>query len=241
MILGKQKSDMPAIYVPLTMALLATLLILFTNLDVKVSNLFFNRETGRWLMQSSLLAKAVYALSPIPAIAVFSGGVIILLGSIWRKSWCRWRRAALYWALVLALGPGLVVNAIFKDFYGRPRPSQVVEYGGAMSFHQVWAPGEPGKGKSFPCGHASVGFYFMAGYFYWWRKNPSKARRWLLIGVAAGLAVGFIRVARGAHWFSDVLWSGFFVYFVSYVTAWGCGFMRAPGDDEQGTVQHGRC
>jgi membrane-associated PAP2 superfamily phosphatase len=232
MIWDKRILRRPPVYVPLIVALFATLVTLFADIDFAVANLFYNHETGKWFLQRSLIEKAVYSLSPVPAFVVFFGGVIVALGSIWRKSWRRWTRGAVYWSLVMLLGPGLIVNAIFKDWYGRPRPTHVIEYGGTMSFCPVGVIGEPGRAKSFPCGHASIGFYFMAGYFYWWRKNLPRARWWLFAGLMAGWVIGFFRMAKGAHWFSDVVWSGTFVYFVSYLSAWGCGLLRSSAEDQ---------
>ena len=221
----------PPIYVPLLIALAATLVALVTHIDFAVSDLFYEETTGTWPYKHSVLQSVIYKFSPIPAIAVFAGGVIIALVSIWRKSWRRWTRGAIYWSLVMLLGPGLLVNALFKDLYGRPRPKQVIEYGGEMEFKPVWVVGTPGEAKSFPCGHASIGFYFMAGYFYWWRRDLQRARRWLLIGLIAGSVIGLSRIANGSHWFSDVVWAGAFMYFSSYLTAVACGLMKRRGDD----------
>jgi membrane-associated PAP2 superfamily phosphatase len=223
----------PAIFIPLLITIVLTLLALVFNLDIRISNLFFHAESSSWLFKNTLVEKLVYDLSPVPAFILFSIGVIIALGSIWKKQWRRWTRGAIFWILVMVLGPGLVVNAVFKDFYGRPRPKQVIEYSGKMEFCPVWVPGEPGKGKSFPCGHASIGFYFMAGYFYWWRKNRWRARRWLASGLVAGSVIGLARMAVGAHWFSDVVWAGAFTYFISYLLAAVCGLLKAPAMCEE--------
>ncbi|HBH49073.1 MAG TPA: PAP2 family protein, partial [Bacteroidales bacterium] len=40
------------------------------------------------------------------------------------------RRWALMMILTIVLGPGLLVNATFKDNWGRPRPNEIVEFGG---------------------------------------------------------------------------------------------------------------
>ena len=42
-------------------------------------------------------------------------------------------RAAVFLVLSLLLGPGLLVNVILKDNWGRPRPGSVVEFGGTQS------------------------------------------------------------------------------------------------------------
>jgi membrane-associated PAP2 superfamily phosphatase len=42
------------------------------------------------------------------------------------------------------------------------------------------------------------------------------ARAFLLLGVAFGLSIGVERMARGAHFLSDVVWSGGIVCLVGY-------------------------
>ncbi|MBI9020945.1 MAG: phosphatase PAP2 family protein [Verrucomicrobia bacterium] len=222
----KTNRSRPPVLLPVLITLLLTLLAWLTRIDFVAADLFFNGNAGRWFLKSDLIVKLIYELTPIPAFIIFGVSVMIVLGSIWKKTWRRFVRQALCWILVMALGPGLVVNSIFKDWYGRPRPKQIVEYGGKMEFCPVWVVGEPGEAKSFPCGHASVGFYFMAGYFCWWRRNHRRALFWLITGLAAGIVLGLARMACGAHWFSDVVWAGTFVYFISYGVAWGCGLLK---------------
>ncbi len=223
---NKPQPPRPPIVLPLLIALVLTVIAWLTRIDFALADLFFNEQTGKWFLKNDTLVKLIYEISPIPAFILFATGVVITLGSIWKKTWRRWNRMAICWMLVMALGPGLVVNALFKDWYGRSRPKNVMEYGGEKQFCPVWVVGEPGVEKSFPCGHASIGFYFMAGYFCWWRRNRRTARHWLASGLIAGGVVGLVRMASGAHWFSDVVWAGVFIYFISYLSAWACGLLR---------------
>ena len=223
---NKPQPSRPPLVLPLLIALLLTVIAWLTRIDFMWQDLFFTANSGSWFLKSDLIVYMIYEYTPIPAFAIFAISIIILLGSIWKKTWRRWNRIAICWMLVMALGPGLVVNAVFKDWYGRPRPKNVMEYGGEKQFCPVWVVGEPGVEKSFPCGHASVGFYFMAGYFCWWRRNRRAARRWMVAGLGAGTLLGLARMACGAHWFSDVVWAGVFIYFISYLSAWACGLLR---------------
>lgn len=226
MIKNKHERVRPPLLLPFLIALLLTVIAWLTRIDFATQDLFFNEQTSTWFLKSDLIVNLVYEILPIPAFIIFGVSALLVLGSIFAKSWRRWNRIAICWMLVMVLGPGLVVNSIFKDWYGRPRPKQTIEYGGEMEFRPVWVVGIPGEAKSFPCGHASVGFYFMAGYFCWWRRNRRIARRWLATGLSAGGILGFARMASGAHWFSDVIWAGAFIYFISYLSAWACGLLK---------------
>lgn len=221
-------SSRPAVLMPVWITLALTLFTLAFNLDILLAR--YATKIGGW-MRATPLETLVYDCSPIPAFVLFTFGVIIATGSIWRPAWRRWTRIAVFWVLLMLVGPGLVVNALFKDHYGRPRPKQTVEFGGIMEFKPVWVPGTERPAKSFPCGHASIGFYFLGGWFCWWQTNRRRARLWLAGGLIAGCVIGLARMAVGAHWFSDVIWAGCFIWLISYWLATGCGLLKAqhPG------------
>ncbi len=158
---------------------------------------------------------ALYRYGVWPANLAAIGAFLILVGSLFRPIWLRHRRNCLVLVLVLALGPGLLVNAAFKDYWGRPRPRDLVEFGGDATFRPVGSADFAGPGRAFPSGHASMGFYFLTLYILWRRSNPRNARLALAGGLAAGALIGFQRIASGAHFLSDVLWAGGIDYLVA--------------------------
>ncbi len=127
-----------------------------------------------------------------------------------------WRRRALFIIVSMLIGPGLIVNICLKDHWGRPRPEQVKEFGGRLDFKPLFVKGTGGQGHSFPSGHASIAFEFLVFYFIWRRRRP-----WVLAALAGGLGLGLMmsvaRMAAGAHFLSDVLWSGGITFIVSWV------------------------
>ena len=112
--------------------------------------------------------------------------------------------------LGLALGPGLVVNVLCKEQVRRPRPHRTATLGGDHRYVPPLAPGP--HGKSFPCGDASVGFALGAFGYALRQRRPAAARIAVGTAVLLGFAIGAARVAAGAHFLSDVLWSGFLVW-----------------------------
>jgi len=190
-----------------------------TDWDLRVIQLFYSpdnlnnfwpvAEEQPWLF----FYKAAPILTLIPTL--LSLGILIL--SRWYRKLCSWRSAALFIVLCFALGPGLTVNLIFKDHWGRPRPRQVVELGGKKTYLPPLAMGESGNGKSFPCGHSSVGFCYGALYFVLRKKRPKAAAGVLLGGIVLGGAMGVGRMAAGAHFFSDVLWSAYLPLGVAFL------------------------
>jgi membrane-associated PAP2 superfamily phosphatase len=123
-----------------------------------------------------------------------------------------YRRAGFFFAAVLALGPGLLINSVFKAHWGRPRPRQTVEFGGNLPFVSVWVRTSLSKSRSFPSGHASMGFYLMAPAFLLYRRRRGLALAFVFVGLLSGGYIGLARVVQGAHFPSDVVWSAGMVY-----------------------------
>lgn len=173
----------------------------------------------------------LYRFGVWPAYLLSSAGLALLVaGFFWAKAY-PFRKSALFLVLLMALGPGLIVNAIFKDHWGRPRPRQVQLFGGDRQFHQPWERGTDGTGRSFPSGHASAAFYLMAPYFVLRARDRRRARLALAAGVGYGLLMGFARMAQGGHFPTDVIWAGGVVYLVGLALYYLLG-LDAEGDPE---------
>ena len=137
------------------------------------------------------------------------------------------RKALLYLLTALILGPGLIVNTLLKDHWGRPRPVHLAQFGGHSTFTPAFAYStQCPRNCSFPSGHAGAAFFPMAAYWL------TRQRRWLVLGIACGLVVGYTRMAMGAHFLSDVIFSGFVVHFSCRWLAACFGLRRAlPGPE----------
>ena len=198
---------------PALVLLVITVLCTFTQLDIWVSSHFYSVSDGAWNYRHTLVSDLIYEYSPIPGIAI---GIFCLifgvLGLVFRQI-RSWSNPALFCSLVLLLGPAILVNGIMKPTWGRPRPNKIEQFGG----HQKFVP--PGQisgyesARSFPSGHASMGFIFMAPAFLLLHKNRKAAYAWLAGGLFAGASIGLSRIADGSHFLSDIAWSGGIVYF----------------------------
>lgn len=204
-------------FVLLLLALPGLLLVAAPQLDLAVAGLFYDPFDGFFLRPLAIV-RFVYS-----SVWWISAGVLVALLGFLLASWTthrrrepviRQRRTALYLLLVMLLGPGLLVNGVFKDHWGRARPSQVAEFGGNKQFTRAAVPADQcAKNCSFVSGHASVGFYFLALAF----ALPRRRALWLTIGTVAGLGIGFVRIVQGGHFLSDVLFAGIVVYLTAWV------------------------
>lgn len=112
----------------------------------------------------------------------------------------------LFLTLCLVIGPLVVSNIGFKDHWGRPRPRDVIEFGGAKTFTPVFPPSDQcGRNCSFVSGEASaIYIVFFAAAFLLRRY----ARRLILLGIVLGSVAGLTRIAQGGHFLSDVIFAG---------------------------------
>jgi membrane-associated phospholipid phosphatase len=118
--------------------------------------------------------------------------------------------------LCVAVGPGLIVNVALKDHWGRPRPRQIIEFGGKFTYVQPLVPAEA-RGKSFPCGHCSVGYLYAVGWWVWRRRHPRRALISLIAGLTLGTLLGLGRMATGAHFLSDAVWSALISLSIAHI------------------------
>lgn len=124
------------------------------------------------------------------------------------------QRKAIFIFLSLALGPGLLTNVILKDHWGRARPSQVIEFGGAKRFTPPLLPtNQCVKNCSFVAGDPSVAFFFVAFAFV----ATTYRGLLFLIGITFGMIVGFVRIVQGGHFLSDVIFSAIMTIGVVYI------------------------
>jgi membrane-associated PAP2 superfamily phosphatase len=189
----------------------------FTDLDIQAARFFFHPENGEnvWPEENNGMWVFFYRAAPLLVNVLLLGALAIMALTGQHASATRLRRMALFVFLGIILGPGVVVNGIFKDHYGRPRPRQIEQLHGHLHYQP---PGMPGlEGKSFPCGHCSVGFVLALFYFIQRRPRPWLARVLLIAALALGGAIGVGRMAAGGHFLSDILWSGFLSYGVCLV------------------------
>lgn len=180
--------------------------------DLPTSSFFYCPEQQAWPLADVEPWGSLYRYGCVPAVVVGSFGLLFGLIGVASPSRRQWRRPGLFLAATLLLGPGLLINLVLKPGVGRPRPKETVQFGGAMPFGYVGGPTEAEQSRSFPSGHASMGFFFMTPALLLYRRRPLVAAAVLSGGVAYGVLMSFARIAQGAHFVTDVLSSALLVY-----------------------------
>ena len=202
------------VWLPLIFLLGMSVMVAGLNLDLVVARYFWS-DTSGWSLAHAEWAHWIYRWSNAPALVLGGTGLLVGLAS-WRVSRLRpVRRSAWFLALALLAGPGFAVNTVLKPHYGRPRPRLIQEFGGKESFRGLGSPTFDSTHRSFPSGHASMAFYWLAPMILFWRNHRQLAVAFLLLALVHGGTTGFVRMAQGGHWLSDVLWSAGIVYFAA--------------------------
>ena len=188
-------------------------------LDLKISHFFFNGNQ----FSTDPYITFFYKYGNFPAHILGFISLFLLIVSFAFKRWMKLQAPALLLFLTLTLGSGVIVNLVLKDHWGRPRPVQSKEFGGPLPFRPFYSPNfnSPMPAKSFPCGHCSTGFFFMALILLGKRYNKP-ALTYFGIGMTLflGLSLSYSRLAKGGHYFSDILISALIMWWVAITLDW---------------------
>jgi lipid A 4'-phosphatase len=201
---------------------LGLLFFFVPEIDLRVAALFYtpangfvlNSEPGVELVQPFLawitgvfvmICFALFTINNVPRLHLLRTQVPFRV-----PNW-----SVIYLLLTLALGPGLLVNGILKQHWGRARPREVVAFGGDKQFTNAFVFSDQCKSNcSFVSGEASLGFFGLAFMFV----APLRRRKVIAtISLMTGLLIGLVRMGVGAHFLSDVIFAGVFTYLVSYL------------------------
>jgi lipid A 4'-phosphatase len=187
----------------------AVLMLAVPQLDLDLSGLFYTPGAG-FEIRDQLWERVIYRSVSVLMVTVNLGLIALwllnrrtgrgLLGFDGRK--------LAFLLCLLALLPGLLVNQVLKEHWGRARPADVTEFGGQSRFTPAFVHSDQ-EGGSFCSGHAAAAFYLVAVAATVFGTRS----RWVALAVLYALLVGFGRFAAGGHFISDVITSGFLVLF----------------------------
>jgi len=210
-------------------------LALFPAIDIGTSALFFDPATRGFPFRVHPLGE--FARKILPIFLFAAAGLIALAGAA--AAFARRPvagispRAALLVVASLALGPGLTVNVILKDNWGRARPSTIAEFAAGHQPSRHYTPplvlsDQCPDNCSFPSGHAALGFWTVSLALIAPRRHRRAA---LAAALGFGLAMGIVRIAQGGHFLSDVAFSGVIVVGLSV------GLYRLIRPDDRSAAQ----
>jgi membrane-associated PAP2 superfamily phosphatase len=193
---------------------IVTLVFRLIDADIALQRYFYSPEKG-WLLQYRPFWDFMYRFGIFPGYFLAFAGLIMITLSYWNVKYIQYRNASMVLIFTMIIGPGVLVNLVLKDHTGRPRPREITEFGGAEKFVCVCEKGATNEGKSFPCGHCSMGFYLAIPFLFLRNRKKILAYTVLAVGVGYGIIIGIARMMAGGHFASDVLWAGLIVWLVA--------------------------
>lgn len=209
-----------AIFLAAAFAAAAALFYLLPATDIAFSRLFFDGTAFPIAAEpwARVVRDVVWRLSQVMAGLSLAGIVLALLGV--RLLGLPWRRWA-FVALLYLLGPGLLVNELLKAHWGRARPADILEFGGAHAYTPPLAlADECARNCSFVSGEGSTAVAFAVAVVVLaapLRKQLGKGWHGFLIGVAAVVAVAgnALRIMSGRHFLSDTVFGAILILAVA--------------------------
>jgi lipid A 4'-phosphatase len=189
----------------MTALLLATVLLEALDADRRLASLFFRSGTG-WYLAKAPIWVWLHDYGTIPGLVLTLAALAVWLVGLHVPGMRAWRRPCLVVVLTTVIGAGLLVNAVLKQYWGRPRPDQTIEFGGKWEYRPIFSPGTPGQGASFPCGHCTMGFVFLS-LIGFRRQNKVLAVGGVAVGIVLGVLLSAARIVQGAHFLSDAIWA----------------------------------
>ncbi len=201
-----------SVYIWLSFLLLSGVFLLYPQIDIYVSSLFYDgsRFYSNGLFWEDTLNRSVRPLIIFLFLTTFG---TFIYNKIKRKNLLGINsKVMLYIFLVLSIAPGLIVNLVLKENWGRERPTKIIEFGGNKEFSPAFVMTESG-GRSFSSGHAAaafsvIGFALLA---------KSRKKLWMSLAIAYGAGVSLSRIAAGGHFLSDVVTSFFIVWITTHI------------------------
>jgi lipid A 4'-phosphatase len=185
---------------------------LWTTLDLQAAALFVGPQAP---LQSVHWWWVELINDYVPAVfRVYLGlALVAWVVSMQRPRWQAWRLPLAFVVIAGILGPGMVVNWVFKENWQRARPYQVENFGGAQQFTRAAIiTDQCDNNCSFVSGHVACGVFLISLGLVHRRRQ----RVWAVVGTVSGLVIGFARMSDVAHWLSDVLWA----FPITLLTSW---------------------
>lgn len=192
---------------------LSFLFMALPGIDLAVAGWFAGPQGG-FPLQASPALNLVRQLnhSLTLALLLLAATSVLAAAARWPTRWLMRPYKALFLFAVYAAGPGIVVNLMLKNLFGRARPREIAEFGGDLAFSGPWQMVGSCVGNcSFTSGEAASAASLLAIALL----VPRPWRPPVLIALALPAAVFSLnRIAFGGHFLSDVVMSWLIVTIV---------------------------
>ena len=205
------------VLIPLCGLALMSLIAQFTDLNLLIARYFYLQTRHRWLGAGHWWADTLihdWGRNLIALIFLLALCVVVL-SFLLPHSLRRWRKAAGYLALCIAMSTALV--GLGKKYSNVDCPWDAPQFGGRIPYVHLFSPkpADLPTGRCFPGGHSSGAFSLFGLYFLFLLYRPQYARRVLAGVILLGTVYAFGQWARGAHFVIDDIWSAVIAWYIA--------------------------
>lgn len=213
----------------------ALLFAMFPNSDLAITERFWNASHTSFSLAAEPTAHIARLFGNIIP-WLFAGpafGAIILKLLFPAAPMLMRARAAVFLTLTMLVGPGLVVNGLLKEHWGRPRPVSLENFGGKAAFIPWYSlEGSCMDNCSFVSGEGALGFWTIAPASL---VPPPWRAPALIAATAFGTMAGGFRIAVGKHFFTDVVFSAVLTILIIGLAHWL--ILARPGAPDDARVE----
>ena len=201
---GSELSLVRLLLAPLSLAALLFIVTYGLELDFRLASALYQLQGNSWLLQhhwltEQLLHRHVRTLNEVLVLSLI--GYWLWLRFVLKDQSQKQQALGL---LLLSLLLCFIAVALLKRLLPMECPWDLQQFGGHSAFWGLFTtrPADLPATQCFPAGHASIGFAWLALFYYWREIKPKQAWLGLAIAGSAGSLLGFVQQLRGAHFIS---------------------------------------
>jgi membrane-associated PAP2 superfamily phosphatase len=196
------------------------LLLDFAGLDIWLASHWYALQGYQWALQDYWLTEQVLHKGARRLNYLFALAVLLTTVFYQFIDKSQPKRATAYLALALSLLLSFTLVAYLKSITNVACPWSLSLFGGTEPYYHLLQqrPAYLAGSQCFPAGHASVGYAWVALYYFFKHTRPDYRIIGLATGLIAGLILGFTQQLRGAHFMSHDITT----LFICLLCAKGC-------------------
>ncbi len=209
------------IFIVLYLLIVSGFFYCYPQWDIKISSFFWDKShfiylSQPWVNWANGIRKFLNILIWLVGIFVFIGLIFSFIFKKFKKN-KKLKSIFFYLLICIILGPGLLVNWGLKNHWGQPRPVQIQQFSGDLSYQKDWVVSKQCPTNcAFVCGDCAGAFIFMAFVPLLRSRKKIMWTSGIFIILFSGL-IGLIRLGQGGHFISDIL----LAYGIDSLVIWG--------------------
>ena len=182
------------------------IIIYTTQLDFIIADFIYAKTF--WKFQQAFWTETILHKSIKVAVIIIYLSLFIKLLKLVKNNSNKFHIYDLF-VLLLTIIISVSLVSISKRIFDSDCPWHLIRYGGDKQFFSIFNYPDSLKPSHhcFPASHASVGFSWIALYFFFLVKNHPYKNHYLVATLVLGFSLGIAQQIRGAHFFSHDIWS----------------------------------